>query len=74
MTVRKSRKPAWNRSRSHPIQVYLTAAELAAVRKIAAKRAIKLSDLVRGWIRRATAAARERPKARAEDPRQLRLE
>ena len=72
MTVRK-KPPKWNRRRAHPIQVYLTAAELVTLNAILRKRGMRVSELVRVWIRRAAAAGESAPRVVAEDPRQLRL-
>jgi predicted RNA-binding Zn-ribbon protein involved in translation (DUF1610 family) len=62
------------RKRGVPVQVYLSAAECADIQKLARKRGVSVSTLVRSWVRRATAATRG-PKAVAAqlDPRQLQL-
>lgn len=79
MTVRKRTKrkaPKWNRRRTHPIQVYLTGSELVTLQGILRKRGLRVSELVRVWIRRAAAAGENAPRIASvahEDPRQLRL-
>lgn len=66
------RKP--RRARAVPIQVYVSDAEHAALRRIAKRRDASVAELVRGWIRRAAAAAQARePRPAPEDPRQLKL-
>jgi hypothetical protein len=70
MTRRKRPK----RVRTIPIQVYVSSREHAALLKLAGQRGVSLSELVRGWVRRAAAASAGRePKPIVEDPRQLRL-
>lgn len=81
MTVRKRTKrkvlktPKWKRRRAHPIQIYLTGAELRMLHEIMRRRRLSVvSELVRVWIRRAGAAPATRAaRAPREDPRQLRL-
>ena len=53
-----TRKP--RRARAVPIQVYVSSAEHQALRRIAKRRDATVAELVRGWIRRATAAAQTR--------------
>lgn len=79
MTVRKRTKrkvtPKWKRRRAHPIQIYLAGAELVTLQAIMRKRGLRVSELVRVWIRRAAAAGENEPRSAVahEDPRQLRL-
>lgn len=65
------------RKRARPIQVYVSATEYRELARIAERRKVTVSALVRQWIKRAAAAAngRDAPRraAAADDPRQLRL-
>jgi hypothetical protein len=59
-----------------PVQVYLSEAEHAELRRLATEAEVPVATIVRGWIKRATMLARARERARNRqppppDPRQL---
>lgn len=73
--TRRKRKPG-RRTRTIPIQFYVSEVEHAGLETIARQRELSVSELVRRWIRRAAvraAVGRGARKTPPEDPRQLRL-